>query len=170
MKKTTIAALALAGLALVGGAGMYAGRLLTRSRAIGEENARIFACADAGLPAEDTDLRRCALGREEGRAVYSLELEGGGALWTYTVDALDGRVLRRSAETLPQAPGVPAEQLAAAVRDYVNTLPTRMSKTDARARLSGFLKDQNVRSIQDRGFPYSNRSERNVYSVLWPIF
>ena len=35
MKKTTIAALALAGLALAGGAGLYAGRQLTRSRAIG---------------------------------------------------------------------------------------------------------------------------------------
>ncbi len=103
MKKTGIAALILAGITVVGGAGLYAGRQIGRVRAIGEENAKIFACADAGVAAKEAEVRSAALGREDGRAVYTLEFEADGAVYRYAVDAYDGTVLRSVRVELPES-------------------------------------------------------------------
>ena len=160
MKKTGIAALILAGIALIGGAGLYAGRQLARGRAMGEENAVIFACADAGVAAKDAAVRSTALGREDGRSVYLLEFEADGAVYTYTVDALDGTVLRSGREALQdgiqpvtapgqaegtaqqttqQTPARPAAELAAEAKEYAETLPKQADEDGAKAFLRSVL-------------------------------
>ena len=164
MKKTGITALILAGIALIGGAGLYAGRQLARGRAMGEENAVIFACADAGVAAKDAEVRSAALGREDGRSVYLLEFEADGAVYACTVDALDGTVLRSERTALPGSeaaaaqtasapeqpesasgqtaeptPSRPASELAAEAKEYAETLPKQADEDGAKAFLRSVL-------------------------------
>ena len=67
--------------------------------AIGAENARNFAFADAGVDPASAQAVHVVYERFEGEFVYSVEFIAGGMEYTYKINAGDGSVVRKESRT-----------------------------------------------------------------------
>ena len=110
-KAAAIAACLLAVVAAVGIGIGYAVRGNTRfmdeTSAIGGENARNFAFADAGVDPVSAQAVRVTYERFEGDFVYSVEFIAGGTEYTYKINAGDGSVVRKESRTAQPDSTVP---------------------------------------------------------------
>ena len=68
---------------------------LDEAAAIGSENAKNFAFADAGVDPASAQAVQVVYERFEGEFVYSVEFIAGGAEYTYKINAEDGSVVRK---------------------------------------------------------------------------
>ena len=108
MKKTAVAALALAGILVLGGGSVYAAGQIARSTAISEATALSFACVDAELlPEQVSDLRTRFLFHRGGFA-YALTFTAEGSQYAYLIDSVSGEVLKKEAEQQKSAAPAPA--------------------------------------------------------------
>ena len=98
MKKTTIAAIALAGIVLLGSSGVYATGQIARSNAITENDAVNFACVDAGVSPDEVFVTKIEFDFDHGKFVYEIEFNVDGTEYDYVVDSSNGYVLDKSAE------------------------------------------------------------------------
>ncbi|MBQ5973587.1 MAG: PepSY domain-containing protein [Oscillospiraceae bacterium] len=134
MKKKWLIAAALAGVLVLGVGGVYAAGQVIRSRAIGEKAARIFVCADAGIPPEDAEWLRTEYAWKRGSFVYEVAFLSGGARYEYTVEASSGRILKKENEALrpEQTTGATAEATTGATAE-ATTGATAAGTTDTAA-------------------------------------
>ena len=93
--------LAVAAAVVVGIAYVLGGNTasLDESSAIGGENARNFAFADAGVDPVSAQAVHVTYERFEGDFVYSVEFIAGGTEYAYKISAGDGSVVRKESRT-----------------------------------------------------------------------
>ena len=72
---------------------------LDETSAIGGENAKNFAFADAGVDPASAQAVRVTYERFEGKFVYSVEFIAGETEYAYKIDAGDGSVVRKESRT-----------------------------------------------------------------------
>ena len=104
MKKTTIIALALAAMLILGGGGVFAAGQIARSNAIGEENACQFAYVDAGILPEEAEHVSTHFEFEKGRFVYDIDFTARGMKYEYLIHSGSGMVLEKSVEPVSKSP------------------------------------------------------------------
>ena len=80
---------------------------LDETAAIGGENARNFAFADAGVDPVSAQAVRVTYERFEGGFVYSVEFIAGGTEYAYKINAGDGSVVRKESRTAQPDSTVP---------------------------------------------------------------
>ena len=73
---------------------------LDETGAIGGENAKNFAFADAGVDPVSAQAVRVTYERFEREFVYSVEFSAGGTEYTYKISAGDGSVVRKESRTV----------------------------------------------------------------------
>lgn len=102
-KKTaaTIACI-IAVAALLGTGTVFAASAIAESSAIGTENAKNFAFADAGIDPVSASNVRAEFEYEHGQFVYDIEFESGNSEYEYWIKASDGTVVKKQAEIIAQ--------------------------------------------------------------------
>ena len=110
-KAAAIAACLLAVVAAVGIGIGYVVRgntgLLDETAAIGGENAKNYAFADAGVDPVSAQAVRVTYERFEGDFIYSVEFIAGGTEYAYKINAGDGSVVRKESRTAQPDSTVP---------------------------------------------------------------
>lgn len=107
-------------LALLGAAALFFAESAADSPAIGEENARQLAFADAGissLAAESIDMKHDI---EQGEPVYQISFTTGDTRYTCRIKASDGTILQKERETASSQP--------------TSTVPVQLSPDAAREK------------------------------------
>ena len=98
-KKMILAAGCTATVLSVGGIStVYASGVLAQSSGIGEENAKKFACADAGILLTDAQNMQVEFDYERGQYVYEVDFFGNGTEYEYWIKASDGAVVKKELE------------------------------------------------------------------------
>ena len=82
-------------------------RPLDESTVIGNENARNYAFADAGVDPASAQAVHVAYERFEGEFVYSVEFIAGGKEYAYKINAGDGSVVKKESRTAQPDSTVP---------------------------------------------------------------
>ena len=101
MKKTTIIAIVVACIIVLGSGGAYATGQIARSNAISEEEAINFACVDAGVSPENIEMKWIEFDFDYGKFVYEIEFIANGMEYDYSIDSSTGKVVEKSMEILP---------------------------------------------------------------------
>ena len=103
-KKTavTIACLVVLLLALSMGT-VFAAGAIAKSSSIGEENARNFAFADAGIDPVSAERIRTEFDYEQGQFVYEIEFVADGTEYEYWIKASDGSVVKKQLELVDRS-------------------------------------------------------------------
>ena len=96
MKKTTLAAIVVVGILLLGSSGVYAAGQIARSNAITEDDAINFACVDAGISPDQVTITKSEFDFENGKFVYEIEFVEEGVGYEYVIDSMSGQILDRS--------------------------------------------------------------------------
>lgn len=100
-KKAVVSAVCIVvALAALGTCAVFAAKAYAQSSSIGEENARNFAFADAGIdPAAARDVHT-EFEFEQGQFVYEVEFDAEGTEYDYRIKASDGSVVNKETETV----------------------------------------------------------------------
>ena len=98
MNKTSILAIALSAIVLLGSGGVYATGQIARSNAMSESDAINFAYVDAGVSPDDATVTYIEFDYERGNFVYDIEFIAKGIEYDYTIDSNSGKILERSQE------------------------------------------------------------------------
>lgn len=100
--KKTVAVIAciIVIVALLGTGAVFAAGAIAESSAIGAENARNFAFADAGVDPVNADNVRTEFDYEHGQFVYEVEFAAGNSEYEYWIRASDGTVVKKQAEII----------------------------------------------------------------------
>ncbi len=77
---------------------------IAKSSAIGEENAKNFAFADAGVDPAAAQNVRSKFDFEQGHFVYEVEFIANGTEYEYWIRASDGAVVKKESELVTQTP------------------------------------------------------------------
>lgn len=88
----------LAVLALLGTVTVFAASAIAENGAIGVENARNFAFADAGIDPLSAQVVRTEFDFEQGQFVYEVEFTANGTEYEYWIKASDGSVVKKELE------------------------------------------------------------------------
>ncbi len=93
-----------AALAVIIAGTLLAVKSIAKSSSIGEENAKNFAFADAGVDPLKAERVRAKFDFEDGRFVYEVEFTANGIEYEYLIDSSDGSVIKRESEKDDAAP------------------------------------------------------------------
>ena len=85
-------------LALLGTCTVFAAGTIAQSSSIGEENAKNFAFADAGIDPVAAEQVKAEFDFEQGQFVYEIEFTADGAEYKYWIKASDGSVVKKEAD------------------------------------------------------------------------
>lgn len=88
--------------ALLGTGTVFAASAIAESSAIGTENAKNFAFADAGIDPASASNVRAEFDYEHGQFVYDIEFEAENSEYEYWIKASDGTVVKKQAEIIAQ--------------------------------------------------------------------
>lgn len=92
-------------LAAAGTGSVYAASAIAENSSIGGENAKNFACADAGIDPTAVQVIRTEFDYEQGQFVYEVSFIANGIEYEYWVRAADGVIVKKETEALTS--GVP---------------------------------------------------------------
>lgn len=99
-------------LAAAGTGSAYAASAIAENSSIGGENAKNFACADAGIDPAAIQVIRTEFDYEQGQFVYEVSFIANGIEYEYWVRAADGVIVKKEAEALTSdVPGAAAERI-----------------------------------------------------------
>lgn len=102
-KKTMITvACIVAILAATATGSVFAARAIASSTSIGEDNAKNFAFADAGIDPVSAQVVRTEFDFEQGQFVYEVEFVADGTEYEYWIKASDGSVVKKQMELVTQ--------------------------------------------------------------------
>lgn len=144
-KKVMLAAGCTAAILSVGGIStVYASGVLAQSSGIGEENAKKFACADAGVLLTDAQNMQVEFDYERGQYVYEVEFFANGTEYEYWIKASDGAVVKKelelkvyskSKETKPIAAAEPEEKTETSQKKEDGKQPVQQPKTELKTEM-----------------------------------
>ena len=98
-KKAAITVLCMfAIIAVIGTGSVFAASAIAESSAIGEENAKNFAFADAGVDPVSAQITKIEFDYEQGQFVYEIEFVAEGTEYEYWIKASDGSVVKKEIE------------------------------------------------------------------------
>lgn len=98
-KKSAVTVICIiAVLALLGTCTAFAAGSIAQSSSIGEENAKNFAFADAGIDPVSAQQVKAEFDFEQGQFVYEVEFTADGAEYKYWIKASDGSVVKKEAD------------------------------------------------------------------------
>ena len=102
-KKAIISVCCILAVLIVCGVGsVYAASAIIQSSAIGEENAKNFAFADAGVDPASAENVRAKFDFDDGKFVYEVEFIAGGSEYGYWIQSSDGTVLKKEVGVVTQ--------------------------------------------------------------------
>lgn len=91
-------ACAMIALLVLGTGSVFAAGAIAESNAIGAENAKNFAFADAGVDPVSVQYCEAEFDFENGHFVYDIAFSAGGSKYEYLIKSSDGSVVEREAE------------------------------------------------------------------------
>ena len=98
-KKAVISSLCIAAVIVAAGAGsVYAAGAIAESFAIGADNAKKFAFADAGIDPVSAQAVRTKFELENGQFVYEVDFYADGTEYEYLIKASNGLVVKKDVE------------------------------------------------------------------------
>ncbi len=100
MKKSTIAAICVAGALVLGGGGVYAAGTIAKSNSISEDTALNFAYVDAGISPGEAEFIKTDFDFENGKFVYDIEFIANGKKYDYTINSSNGMVMEREVKEI----------------------------------------------------------------------
>lgn len=86
----------------------FARESMAQSNAIGQDNAQQFAFAHAEIDPAEATITKTEFEREDGRFVYEIDFMHNNQKYEYTIDANDGRVIKREVEGTTASGQAPA--------------------------------------------------------------
>ncbi len=100
-KKAAVSVICIiAGIAILGTVSAFAASSIAQSSAIGEDNARNFAFADAGIDPVSAEITKTEFDFEQGQFVYEIEFTADGTEYVYWIKASDGTVVKKQMEII----------------------------------------------------------------------
>ncbi len=102
-KKAFVAVICIIAILVVLGTGaVFAASVIAESSAIGTENAKNFAFADAGVDPVSASNVKAEFDYEHGQFVYEVEFVAGNTEYEYWIKASDGAVVKKQVEIITQ--------------------------------------------------------------------
>ncbi len=98
-------------IAVIGAGAVYASRAVAENSSIGEENAKKFACADAGVDPVSAQEVRVQFDYEQGQFVYEVEFVYDDTEYEYWIRAADGTVVKKNIEVRNRSDGEAVQNL-----------------------------------------------------------